>query len=175
MEGTGTNWSGRRSFEATIAPVDAITAQCVAGAIEVPPSKGFTVDMFWAVQSDERRICLLGLEGGLTSSDLTELAKRLRALAAQGVSRVVVDLRRVDHWDFRGLKSVADAVDHRRQRGGVTAFITPSRYLRDIATAAGVLDKLDVYDALDLEAPTATVNGFQTQGSLRRAGAALSA
>jgi anti-anti-sigma regulatory factor len=107
--------------------------------------------MFWAVQTDERRICLLGLEGGLTSSDLTELAKRLRALAAQGVSRVVIDLRRVDHWDFRGLKSLAEAVEHRRHRGGVTAFITPSRYLRDIATAAGVLDKLDMYDALELE------------------------
>lgn len=124
--------------------------------------------MFWAVQSDERRICLLGLEGGLTSGDLTELAKRLRALAAQGVSRVVVDLRRVEHWDFRGLKSLADAVEHRRYRGGVTAFITPSRYLRDIAAAAGVLDKLDLYDALDLEGRTPPAEpAFAVTGSRR--------
>jgi anti-anti-sigma regulatory factor len=102
--------------------------------------------MLWAVRSDERRICWLGLEGGLTGDDLANLAGRLRGLAAQGVSRVVVDLRGVDHWDFRGLRSLADAVDHRRARGGTTAFITPSRYLRDIATAAGILDRLEFYD-----------------------------
>ena len=45
--------------------------------------------MFWAVQSDERRICLLGLEGSLSGKDLVNLAKRLRGLAAQGVLRVV--------------------------------------------------------------------------------------
>src|SRR5262249_32960690 len=140
---------------ATIAPAGAITAQRVAGAIEVPPSKGFTRDMFWAVQSDERRICLLGLEGGLTSGDLSELAKRLRALAAQGVSRVVVDLRRVELGVSRGLNPRGGGGEPRRHRGGVTAFITPSRYLRDIAAAAGVLDKLDLYDALDLEGKTA--------------------
>ena len=121
--------------------------------------------MFWAVQTDERRICLLDLEGGLSSSDLAELARRLRALAAQGVSRVVVDLRRVDHWDFRGLRSVAEAVEHRRRRGGVTAFISPSRYLRDIAAAAGVLETLDMYDALDLEEPAGPAEG--TAGSIR--------
>ena len=115
--------------------------------------------MFWAVQTDERRICLLGLEGGLSSSDLVQLAERLRALAAQGMSRVVVDLRRVDHWDFRGLRSLADAGEHRRTRGGVTAFITPSRYLRDIAVAAGVLERLDFYDALDLEGDSGSGEG----------------
>ncbi len=59
--------------------------------------------MFWAVPSDERRICLLGLEGSLSTHDLANLATRLRGLAAQGVLRVVVDLRNVDHWYFRGL------------------------------------------------------------------------
>ena len=107
--------------------------------------------MFWAVQTDERRICLLGLEGSLASSDLVQLAERLRALAAQGMSRVVVDLRRVDHWDFRGLRALAEAVEHRRRRGGATAFITPNRYLRDIAAAAGVHDRFDFYDGLNLE------------------------
>jgi anti-anti-sigma factor len=127
--------------------------------------------MFWAVQTDERRICLLGLEGGLSSSDLAQLAERLRALAAQGMSRVVVDLRRVDHWDFRGLRALADAVDHRRRRGGVTAFITPSRYLRDIAAAAGVLEALDFYDALALEGDSGRTEGgsYPRVGSLRRA------
>jgi anti-anti-sigma factor len=117
--------------------------------------------MFWAVQTDERRICLLGLEGGLSSSDLVQLAERLRALAAQGMSRVVVDLRRVDHWDFRGLRSLAEAVEQRRRRGGVTAFITPSRYLRDIAAAAGVLERLDFYDSLELEGDSGSQEGVR--------------
>lgn len=126
--------------------------------------------MFWVVQTDERRICLLGLEGSLSSSDLVQLAERLRALAAQGMSRVVVDLRRVDHWDFRGLRSLAEAVEQRRRRGGVTAFITPSRYLRDIATAAGVLDRLDFYDALELEGDSGSQEGVRHPriDSLRR-------
>ena len=107
--------------------------------------------MFWAVQTDERRICLLGLEGSLSGSDLVNLAKRLRGLAAQGMLRVVVDLREVDHWDYRGLDCLAEAVAHRAGRGGVTAFITPSRYLRDIASAAGVADRFDFYDEMQLE------------------------
>ena len=102
--------------------------------------------MFWAGQSDDRRICLLGMEGSLSSSDLVNLAERLRGLAAQSVWRVVIDLRRVNHWDFRGLKCLAEAVEYRASLGAVTVFVSPSRYLRDIATAAGVLDQLDFYD-----------------------------
>jgi anti-anti-sigma regulatory factor len=107
--------------------------------------------MFWAVQSDERRICLLGLEGSLSSDDLVNLTERLRGLAVQGVLRVVIDLRRVDHWDFRGLRCLAEGVEYRRSCGGVTAFVSSSRYLRDIASVAGVLDRLDFYDDMCLE------------------------
>jgi len=107
--------------------------------------------MFWAVQSDERRICLLGLEGSLNGDDLANLAGRLRGLAVQGVLRVVVDLRDVSHWDYRGLRCLAEAVQWRRDRGGITVFITPSRYLRDIAAAAGVHDELEFFDDLRME------------------------
>ncbi len=102
-------------------------------------------------RSDEGRVCLLGLEGSLSSADLVNLAARLRGLAARGMLRVVVDLRGVDHWDFRGLRALSDAVEFRRRSGAVTAFITPSRYLRDIAVAAGVGDLLDFYDELRVE------------------------
>jgi anti-anti-sigma regulatory factor len=102
-------------------------------------------------RSDEGRICLLGLEGSLTSSDLVNLAERLRGLAARGMLRVVVDLRQVDHWDFRGLKCLVEAVEYRRRTGGVTAFITPNRYLRDIAAAVGAADRLEFYDELRVE------------------------
>lgn len=107
--------------------------------------------MFGADPRDERRICLLTLTGSLDGDDLVNLAHRLRGLGAQGVFRVVVDLSRVDHWDFRGLRCLAEAVLSRKARGGVTAFIIPSRYLREIAVAAGVLETLDVYDSLSLE------------------------
>lgn len=118
--------------------------------------------MFWAVQSDERRICLLGLEGSLSSDDLVDLTERLRGLAAQGVLRVVVDLRGVDHWDFRGLRCLAEGVEYRRNRGGVTAFVSPSRYLRDIATVAGVHDRLDFYDDIRLEDSDGRLGSSQT-------------
>jgi len=107
--------------------------------------------MFWAVQSDERRICLLGLEGSLNGDDLANLAGRLRGLAAQGVLRVVVDLREVAHWDYRGLRCLAEAVHWRRERGGITVFVTSSRYLRDIAVVAGVHDELEFFDDLRME------------------------
>jgi anti-anti-sigma regulatory factor len=107
--------------------------------------------MLWADQPDDGRICLLGLEGSLSGTDVANLAGRLRGLAARGVFRVVVDLTRVDHWDFRGLKCLADAVDFRRQAGGLTAFISPDPYLRHIAAVAGVLERLDFYDALRVE------------------------
>lgn len=107
--------------------------------------------MFRADRSEEARICLLDMEGSLSSSALVNLSERLRGLAARGVLRVVVDLRRVDHWDYRGLACLADAARHRRAAGGVTAFITPSAYLRSIAAAAGVHEELDFYDDLSVE------------------------
>jgi anti-anti-sigma regulatory factor len=107
--------------------------------------------MLWADQPDDGRIRLLGLEGSLSGTDLANLAGRLRGLAARGVFRVVVDLTRVDHWDFRGLRCLADAVEVRRRAGGLTAFICPNPYLRHIAAVAGVLDRLDVYDGLRLD------------------------
>ena len=92
------------------------------------------------------------MEGSLSSRDLVNLAERLRGLAAQGVWRVVVDLRPVNHWDFKGLKCLAEAVEYRTSLGAVTAFVSPSRYLRDIAAAAGVLEQLDFYDDVQLGA-----------------------
>ena len=44
-----------------------------------------------------------------------------------------------------------EAVAFRRMAGGVTAFVTPSRYLRSIAAAADVLEEFDFYDDLKLE------------------------
>lgn len=129
--------------------------------------------MFWAGQSDDRRICLLGMEGSLSSRELVNLAERLRGLAAQGVLRVVIDLRRVHHWDFRGLRCLAEAVDHRRNQGGITAFVSPSRYLRDIAAAADVLDSFDFYDDLQLGVVAEAIPGLRETesetGTLRRA------
>lgn len=107
--------------------------------------------MFRADRSEEGRISLLGLEGSLSSSDLVNLSERLRGLTARGVLRVVVDLRGVDHWDFRGLSCLAEAVDYRRRSGCVTVFVTPSRYLRSIAVAAGVQEHFDFYDDLQLQ------------------------
>ena len=106
--------------------------------------------MFWADRFDDGRILLLTLEGRLSREDLVDLSDRLRGLAAQGMFQVVVDVRDVEHWDFRGLQVLAEAVEVRRRHGAATAFITPSTYLRDIAKAAGVFERLDFYDALRL-------------------------
>lgn len=108
-------------------------------------------------RSDEGRVCLLSLEGNLGSADLVNLAERLRGLAARGMLRVVVDLRQVEHWDYRGLASLAEAVEFRRRCGAATAFVLPRGYLRDVAAAANVLDRLDVYDDLRLEAEAETL------------------
>ena len=94
--------------------------------------------MFWADQFDEGRICLLTLEGRLSRDNLENLAERLRGLAARGMDQVVVDAKGVEHWDFRGLQGLADAVALRRRYGFGTAFITPNPYLKDIARAAGI-------------------------------------
>ena len=110
--------------------------------------------MFWADQFAEERISLLALEGRLSGSDLVNLSDRLRGLAAQGVFEAVVDLREVEHWDYRGLTGLAEAVRFRRRYGASTAFITPDPYLRDIAHAVGVGEDFDFFDDLLLtEAP----------------------
>ena len=108
--------------------------------------------MFWADQFEDR-VCLLTLEGRLSRMALVNLADRLRGLAARGMFQVVVDMHRVEHWDFRGLRALGEAVRFRSERGGATAFITPNPYLKDVAKAAGVFDLLDFYDSLRLESP----------------------
>lgn len=107
--------------------------------------------MFWADQFNEDRICLLTMEGTVSRSDLANLAERLRGLAAQNVPQIVIDARRVDHWDYRGLGTTAEAVRSCGRGGTRVAFVTPSRYLRDIVAAAGLNGAFDFYDALELE------------------------
>lgn len=108
---------------------------------------------FWAGQVNEHRICLLAMEGTVSRTDLLNLAMRLGGLAAQGVPHVVVDARGVGHWDFRGLAVVADAVVRCRLSGTRVSFVTPSRYLRDIAAAIGLAGAFEFFDELSLDDP----------------------
>ena len=106
--------------------------------------------MAWAARFRDERVALLTLEGRINRTDLSNLAARLSGIAARGMQDIVVDARGVEHWDFRGLPALADAMEDCKRRGSTVAVVTPNPYLHDIAKAVGVYERLNVYDDLDL-------------------------
>lgn len=117
--------------------------------------------MSWAGRFVQERVSLLTMEGRLSREDLNELATHLRELAAQGVLHVLVDVRSVDHWDYRGLKPLADAAAFRKRFGGRTTVVA-NRYLRDIARTVGELSPLEFRDRLPMVEPSPSAVSFET-------------
>ena len=94
--------------------------------------------MFRADRSEEGRICLLGLEGSLSSSDLVNLSERLRGLAARGVLRVVVDLRAVRYASAQALGVLVTFLVELRRRGGDLALLGCPGHLRELFALCGL-------------------------------------
>jgi anti-sigma B factor antagonist len=81
--------------------------------------------------------------------ELAHLGEELFRLAHKGVRKVVVDLAKVEHVDYRGLKAMAARARLLRGAGGDLKLAGLSAYLATIFRAAGVEEEFQMYPSAE--------------------------
>jgi len=81
--------------------------------------------------------------------ELAHLGEELFRLAHRGLRKVVVDLAKVEHVDYRGLKAVAARARLLRGAGGDLKLAGVSPYLAAIFRAAGVEEEFQMYESAE--------------------------
>ncbi len=93
---------------------------------------------------------VLRLHGCLRRPEVGVVREAIERMAAQGCSRIVLDLGGVQHADFRALRVLFQAADRLERRGGALRTANMRHYLRQVFSLAytgegeGLLDALDV-------------------------------
>jgi anti-sigma B factor antagonist len=90
-------------------------------------------------------VAILRCEGEMGTMELAGLGEELFRLAHRGVRKVVVDLARVEHVDYRGLKAMAARARLLRGAGGDLKLAGLSLYVATIFRAAGVEEEFQMY------------------------------
>ena len=93
------------------------------------------------------RRAVVPLRGEIGLAEGEQLERRSLALAAQGRPCLVLDLRRVTHWDYRHLPALWRLAQRLRARGGDLRLAAPNRYLAKILEFAGLSDLLATHDS----------------------------
>jgi anti-sigma B factor antagonist len=102
-------------------------------------------------------VAVVRCEGEMGELELAHLGEELFRLANRGCRRVVVDLSRVDHVDYRGVRPLAARARLLRGAGGDLKLAGLSAYLRAIFRAAGVEEEFEMHpDAESAKAAFAT-------------------
>jgi anti-anti-sigma factor len=91
-------------------------------------------------------VAVIVAEGEMGDCELTVLGEELFRLAHLGRRRVILDLTRVDHVDYRGLKSLAARARLLRAGGGDLKVCGLSNYVRAIFRVAGVEGDFDIHE-----------------------------
>ena len=95
-------------------------------------------------------VAILRCEGEMGTMELAHLGEELFRLAHRGVRKVVVDLAKVEHVDYRGLKAMAARARLLRGAGGDLKLAGLSPYLATIFRAAGVEEEFQMYPNAEL-------------------------
>jgi anti-anti-sigma factor len=124
------------------------------------PEKAFSPALLADLQGARRAV--LPLRGEIGAGEVEELAQRALSLAATGRPCLVLDLRRVTHWDYRHLPALWRLALELRARGGDLRLAAPSRYLSKILQFAGMSELLATHDS------AAQASGSYTRAPRRR-------
>lgn len=103
-----------------------------------------------AIETARRReilsdVALIVAAGEMGECELAALGEELFRLAHRGRRRVVLDLTRVEHVDYRGLKALAARARLLRAGGGDLKVSGASAYLGAIFRVAGVERDFDFH------------------------------
>jgi anti-anti-sigma factor len=93
------------------------------------------------------RRAVLPLQGEIGRVEVEQLTRRSLALAAQGRPCLVLDLRRVTHWDYRHLAPLWRLAQKLRADGGDLRLAAANRYLRTILEFVGLTELLATHDS----------------------------
>jgi anti-anti-sigma factor len=94
-----------------------------------------------------RRRAVLPLQGEIGRAEVEQLTRRSLALAAQGRPCLVLDLRRVTHWDYRHLAPLWRLAQKLRASGGDLRLAAANRYLSTILEFVGLTELLATHDS----------------------------
>ncbi len=92
-------------------------------------------------------VALIVSEGEMGECELAALGEELFRLAHMGRRRIVLDLSRVDHIDYRGLRALGARARLLRAGGGDLKICGASNYLAAIFRVAGVEREFEFHPA----------------------------
>ncbi len=108
------------------------------------------------VQTD---VAVIRCEGEMGDMELAHIGEELFRLSHRGYQKVVLDLSRVDHLDYRGLGPLSARARLLRSAGGDLKLCGLSPYLAAIFRAAGLEDAFETYAEAE-EAKRAFLSSF---------------
>ena len=106
---------------------------------------GYEAAIAGAGQAD---VHVIAAEGELLEQQITELADETVRLSAAGRHNVVLDLSRVHHVDYRGVRQLAARARFLQAAGGDLKVCGLSLYLASIFRASGLFAELDIHDTV---------------------------
>ena len=92
---------------------------------------------------------VIAAEGELMEAEITDLADETVRLSVAGKQNVVLDLSRVHHVDYRGVRQLAARARFLRGAGGDLKICGLSLYLASIFRASGLITDFDIHDTVE--------------------------
>lgn len=102
-------------------------------------------DWLLASEPSTNQVLTLTLDGEWQSDAMRDLGRVLERLVHSGWRGLVLDLRNVDHLDYRGVKRLVSVAGVARRAGGDLKLVGLSDYLRLILKAAGAHELFENY------------------------------
>ncbi|MHB8872664.1 MAG: STAS domain-containing protein [Myxococcaceae bacterium] len=89
------------------------------------------------------RVVTVVLEGEIGERELKQVMQMLFRITSRGVTRVVMDLSEVSHFDYRGVRPLTARAELLRDAGGDLKLCGLSPYLAAIFRSAGAHDAFE--------------------------------
>ena len=106
---------------------------------------GYEAAVAAATQAD---VHVIASEGELAEQQITDLADEIVRLSVVGKNNVVLDLSRVHHVDYRGVRQLAARARFLRGAGGDLKICGLSLYLASIFRASGLFAEFELHDTV---------------------------
>jgi anti-anti-sigma factor len=107
---------------------------------------GYEAAVAAAAQAD---VHVIAAEGELLEQQITDLADETVRLSVAGKHNLVLDLSRVHHVDYRGVRQLAARARFLRGAGGDLKICGLSLYLASIFRASGLFAEFEIHDTVE--------------------------
>lgn len=107
---------------------------------------GYEAAVAASVQAD---VHVISAEGELLEREITDLADETVRLSCVGKQNLVLDLSRVHHVDYRGIRQLAARARFLRSSGGDLKLCGLSMYLASILRASGLYGDFDIHETVE--------------------------